>query len=562
MAQHALQARLDAAISDAIDTLIHDVIDDALATATLAVRSEAQVAEAKAHDSLPTSSTSPMSSLDEAWELDAPPPLPDPVPAWREPTQIISGSEPPSTATAREELPEPREPETAGSMYVAELRRTMSAIEQRLFGRRAGEAAVDSLRAQEPQELEMPSDIDLDSLGVDTHPGLGASPVRIPRGRTPPPLIEDDVVVEDVEHELQRRGAGRAFGPTHGDLADEDAAMLLSRLFRESWSGRITFRHEGTEKAVFLESGRPVFATSNHPVDRMGDLLFREGKITREQYAKSTEIVVGTGRRMGEILVEMGFLKRRELLPAVRRHVEDIIYSVFGWEAGQFQLIAGDMAQDEKIRLTKHPTALVMEGVRRKISGERILNRLGGQSAVLLPLKSRVEMLSALADAELTAEEQHALELFDGTRSIEGIVSVAILPEDSVFQLAHGLLALGLARRVDRARDAESLTPSPTPSGSGTADARIDRERVLAKHALVEEADYCTVLGVRRDASAFEIRRAYEAARRDYSLPTFPVEVQRELAEPLREIAVVLDEAYRVLHDDDIRAQYLHHLKD
>ena len=40
------------------------------------------------------------------------------------------------------------------------------------------------------------------------------------------------------------------------------------------------------------------------------------------------------------------------------------------------------------------------------------------------------------------------------------------------------------------------------------------------------------------------------------------MEVQRELADPLREIAVVLDEAYRVLRDDEIRRQYLSNLKD
>ena len=45
-----------------------------------------------------------------------------------------------------------------------------------------------------------------------------------------------------------------------------------------------------------------------------------------------------SGRRMGEILVDFGYLKRRELLPAVRRHVEDIIYSLFGWDRGHYHI--------------------------------------------------------------------------------------------------------------------------------------------------------------------------------------------------------------------------------
>ena len=41
---------------------------------------------------------------------------------------------------------------------------------------------------------------------------------------------------------------------------------------------------------------------------------------------------------MGEILVDFGYLKRRELLPAVRRHVEDIVYSLFGWDRGHYHI--------------------------------------------------------------------------------------------------------------------------------------------------------------------------------------------------------------------------------
>ena len=85
---------------------------------------------------------------------------------------------------------------------------------------------------------------------------------------------------------------------------------------------------------MYFDQGRPVFASSNEPRDRMGELLVREGKITASQYERCQTVVAESGRRMGEILVDFGYLKRRELLPAVRRHVEDIVYSLFGWDRG------------------------------------------------------------------------------------------------------------------------------------------------------------------------------------------------------------------------------------
>jgi DnaJ-class molecular chaperone len=67
---------------------------------------------------------------------------------------------------------------------------------------------------------------------------------------------------------------------------------------------------------------------------------------------------------------------------------------------------------------------------------------------------------------------------------------------------------------------------------------------------------------VRRDASAFEIKRAWEAARRDYIPEAFPAEVQRDLGDALREIAAIVDEAFRVLRDGAVRSQYLENLKE
>jgi curved DNA-binding protein CbpA len=65
---------------------------------------------------------------------------------------------------------------------------------------------------------------------------------------------------------------------------------------------------------------------------------------------------------------------------------------------------------------------------------------------------------------------------------------------------------------------------------------------------------------VRRDATAFEIRRAYQAARRDFAADCFPNDLRRELARELDEIASVLDEAFRVLRDDRLRLTYLSNL--
>jgi DNA-binding response OmpR family regulator len=448
---------------------------------------------------------------------------PEDPPSWREPTQILSGN--PAVVAP------PAQASHAGT-YVSELRRHMEAVEARLFGDSEGSDAGDG---------EPPPDIDLDAIGVTT-PGIAGDPLA----------------------EEQDAGVTSSGVVQRGDLADDDAAEIFGQLYRERFSGQVTFSRDGVEKVVYLEEGRPVFAASNQERDRMGELLYREGKITAERLAEARERVAHSGRRMGEILVELGHLKRRELLPAVRHHVEDIVYSVFSWDSGRFVVSTDEGAAGEKIRLHAHPSAVVMEGVRRKMDLERLHLRLGTRETVLAPGKIE-EMLDALAEADLLPEERKIVELFDGRRSLAEVAVAARREgwgEESVYPLAYALLALGLARPIGRVDTDGGRSTTGVSPVTGAGDVAIDRERVLAKHAHVKEADYFAVLGVRRDATAFEVKRAYEAARRDYAPEVFPAEVAADLGAELGEIALVLDEAQKILRSDRLRASYLENLVD
>lgn len=335
-----------------------------------------------------------------------------------------------------------------------------------------------------------------------------------------------------------------------------DAPAIVVRMWTMTATGRVTFFRGETEKIVFFDQGRPVFASSTELHDRMGELLYREGKITHGQYMHSKSLVAETGRRMGEVLVELGYLKRRELYPAVRRHVEDIIYSLFAWDHGTYRISVDERATTERIRLARHPEAVVLEGIRRKLD-RHVLERLVGPPSTILELHDRERLAGLAAAIELSTEERAALAAIDGQADLPVIARAAGMSVAAVLPLAWALIVLGyVTARRDNAEAADETAQV------GESDLAIDRERVRARWQLVAEADYFALLGVRRDATSFEIRRAYEAARRDFAAEGFPGELRHELARELDDIATVLDEAFRVLRDDPLRREYLAHLVD
>lgn len=444
----------------------------------------------------------------------------------------------------------------AGGGYARQLRQKMSEFAQRLFAN------------QDPAQLEAAPrhdhQIEFDLAALVEEPAAAepaaAEPLHAVRTGSGASARETQSGTVSTWDQGPREARQRQV-PDAGEIVRGvcDAPAVVVRMWSSAATGRVVFRRGDVEKIVFFDRGRPVFASSTELHDRMGELLYREGKITHAQYMHSKSLVAESGRRMGEILVDLGYLKRRELYPAVRRHVEDIIYSVFAWDHGGYRVSFEEVASAERIRLARHPEALVVEGIRRKLD-RSVLERLVGPPSTVLELGERERVLGVASAIELAPEERAAIAAIDGHADLPALARASGLSMSALYPLAWALIVLGHAHA--RRDGAELGEPGDDAVAPGEADLAIDRERVRARWQLVADADYFALLGVRRDATSFEIRRAYESSRRDFAAEGFSVELRRELARELDDIATVLDEAFRVLRDDPLRRQYLAHLVD
>ena len=145
--------------------------------------------------------------------------------------------------------------------------------------------------------------------------------------------------------------AGAASGAVAGTLEDVDAPLLLGRIFNAGTTGRLTVESGGVERTVYFEAGRPVFAASNSADDRLIAMLMRQGRLTPAQHQTALQAAKESGRKMGALLVDLGVLETRELLPAIRQHYEELVSSLFAWTAGRWRIEPGVMASPTQIRL-------------------------------------------------------------------------------------------------------------------------------------------------------------------------------------------------------------------
>ena len=281
--------------------------------------------------------------------------------------------------------------------------------------------------------------------GETVHAGPVNTPARSLPAMRPPPLPPTPAAVRERAAAAVKASAERKAQPlthTEGRLED-NLPELLTAFWLAQQTGELTLQKGKVKKTIFFEKGRPCFAISNLVTDRFGPFLVRVGKIGPQQLELCQATADRTGRRTGDVLVEMGLLKETEKLYYVAQQVKAIIYSVFGWEEGEYRLHFTDRAAKEAIKIDLHPANLITRGVKKLYKPERLFRLLSPDDR-LLPSKDPAYQLH---DVELERWEAEILPRVDGSRTVAQVLQLAQRPEHVVYGTLHGLVALKILER-------------------------------------------------------------------------------------------------------------------
>ena len=120
------------------------------------------------------------------------------------------------------------------------------------------------------------------------------------------------------------------------DLALPDIFHIIS-LTRKT--GKLTLtRREGTGVVIF-KNGEVIYAASDSVRDTLGNILVCQKLITESILTAALEAQhrSPTGKRLGTLLVEKGYLTKETLEKVVRQQIEKVIYEFLSWKNGFFK---------------------------------------------------------------------------------------------------------------------------------------------------------------------------------------------------------------------------------
>lgn len=217
-----------------------------------------------------------------------------------------------------------------------------------------------------------------------------------------------------------------------GKLEPLGLVKVLAYIANLKESGYLKVRLAEIEKTLIIKDGAIIFAKSNLPEDRLGDILLNQDKITSSQYEAASKLLLEKGFRHGRSLVEIKAITPKQLWEAIEDQIKMIAYSVVPWDEGEFEFVKQALNVKEKITLRLSIVDLVTDVVRHFDKRELFLQKFPDLGAI-------PSVVDVPSDAiHLQIHEKHVLGLIDGQRDLQSIC------EQADFGLEEGLRTIFL----------------------------------------------------------------------------------------------------------------------
>ena len=168
-----------------------------------------------------------------------------------------------------------------------------------------------------------------------------------------------------------------------GTLKTMNLTDLLQFLAAGRKSGSLKFDQAKITKQVYFKNGMIVGSKSNDPREYLGQVLLHYGKVDDAQLKTAREIQRSSGAKLGEVLVEQGFLTQEEVLGILRTRTLDAIYDLFLWTDGDFEFYDEEPLPDDLLLIEVEPTTVIMEGIYRIDELSRYRTRVPSDRSIL-----------------------------------------------------------------------------------------------------------------------------------------------------------------------------------
>jgi curved DNA-binding protein CbpA len=327
----------------------------------------------------------------------------------------------------------------------------------------------------------------------------------------------------------------------------EHIGVFLREIYLKNSRGRLSFYHQNFQKYLFFQEGVLIYAKTNHPLELLGEVLFRLGKLSKQDFDRIDDYIQPK-KSIGTVLIENGLITKQSLQEGLIYQMREIVlnmFSVFGAEI-KFQDKVDFSEQEFDVRL-KIPT-LIEEGIR----GMKHNPALEAFLAHQVPFSKSIDFY-----LRLTEQERKLFDMIKGESSAEELLKQSNLKNDFFWKSLYLLYCLNL---VDFKKEIghEEKKPSPPREMEPKAEENME-DRVAEVKAFYKNLDslnYYQILEVSQEVSSDEVKKAYFKLARKFHPDLFSRGLPPETLQKVAEVFDQITKAYNALGDERKKSEY------
>jgi hypothetical protein len=230
-----------------------------------------------------------------------------------------------------------------------------------------------------------------------------------------------------------------------GTIRDFGLPDIFQLIGLQRKTGLLTLVNERDDETVTVtfEGGMVVMADSSarRLEDRLGNVLVKQGKITRERLDDALGVQRQTLQRLGHVLATASAITTKDLRDALQVQISQIVFRVFRWRDGRYHFAPAEAVDYDRENFVPMSTDFIlMEGIRMVDEWPIIEKKIPSFDMVFRPVvdpslievgagegpdasgSERRTAATATGRIRLAPEEERVFRKVDGVRTVQAIV--------------------------------------------------------------------------------------------------------------------------------------------
>jgi tetratricopeptide (TPR) repeat protein len=313
---------------------------------------------------------------------------------------------------------------------------------------------------------------------------------------------------------------------------------MLKKILKDKSSGELIVAGKNFTKSLFFNEGDLIFAKTDVIEERLGEILFKIGKINRDQFLSINELITAKNERIGKILVQEQILSQRDLFFSLIYQMRTIATSTFSLVSGEWNFVNKNPEIPEDTKFQIQLAGIITEGT----------NKLGSVSFFRNKFYYKAPKVSPIPDSMKEFLSNYELEFYKELIQFNNLANSHIIPkmkvaEDSYWKKVVLFYLLNFVEFVDV-----------------TVNKELDKnlEEILKLYEQVKEgrSDYYQILGVQHTANHNEIKNAYFNYAKKYHPDRITSAPDPEIKEKATFVFAEINKAYETLSNPDKKNAY------